>query len=76
MLRSGSVTRRIWSGANHTSKAAALRRKWRDVFLLDDGFQHLKLARDVDIVLCEWERKIPATGMLPREVAGTDFGDR
>jgi tetraacyldisaccharide 4'-kinase len=35
-----------------------------DVFLLDDGFQHLQLARDLDIVLMDASRPI-APGMLP-----------
>ena len=29
-----------------------------DIFLLDDGFQHLQLARDVDIVMLDGSRKI------------------
>ena len=31
-----------------------------DVFILDDGFQHLRLARDVDVVIdapCKWHRE-------------------
>lgn len=39
-------------GARRAEAAAAyLRERDCDVFLLDDGFQHLQLARDVDIVL-------------------------
>lgn len=36
-----------------------------DVFLLDDGFQHLQLARDVDILLLDGTRKIKGQWLLP-----------
>jgi tetraacyldisaccharide 4'-kinase len=36
-----------------------------DVFLLDDGFQHLKLARDVDIVLIDSTRPAHKDFLLP-----------
>nr|MDP9147555.1 tetraacyldisaccharide 4'-kinase [Acidobacteriota bacterium] len=36
-----------------------------DVFLLDDGFQHLQLARNVDIVLIDASRIIGKQGLLP-----------
>jgi len=36
-----------------------------DVFLLDDGFQHLQLARDVDIVLWDGTKKFQRQWMLP-----------
>jgi len=36
-----------------------------DVFLLDDGFQHLKLARDVDIVLWDGTKRFQQQWMLP-----------
>ena len=45
-----------------------------DVFLLDDGFQHLKLARDVDIVMLDGSKKLQDDWLLPagslREPAG------
>jgi tetraacyldisaccharide 4'-kinase len=37
-----------------------------DVFLLDDGFQHLKLARDLDIVLVPEEDDLERMACLPR----------
>jgi tetraacyldisaccharide 4'-kinase len=38
-----------------------------DVVILDDGFQHRRLARDVDIVLLDWRLPLGATGdLLPR----------
>ena len=36
-----------------------------DLFLLDDGFQHLQLARDVDIVLWDGTKKIRRQWVLP-----------
>jgi tetraacyldisaccharide 4'-kinase len=36
-----------------------------DIFLLDDGFQHLQLARDVDIVLLDASRPIGGQPLLP-----------
>jgi tetraacyldisaccharide 4'-kinase len=36
-----------------------------DVFLLDDGFQHLQLARNVDIVLIDASRVIGKQALLP-----------
>lgn len=36
-----------------------------DVFLLDDGFQHLPLARDLDILLIDALRPVHRTSLLP-----------
>lgn len=36
-----------------------------DVFLLDDGFQHLSLARDLDILMLDGSRKLKDQGLLP-----------
>jgi tetraacyldisaccharide 4'-kinase len=36
-----------------------------DVFLLDDGFQHLPLARDLDIVMLDGSRKLKDQWLLP-----------
>ena len=36
-----------------------------DIFLLDDGFQHLQLARDVDIVLMDSSRPLHKESLLP-----------
>ncbi len=36
-----------------------------DVFLLDDGFQHLSLARDLDIVMLDGSRKLKDQWLLP-----------
>lgn len=36
-----------------------------DIFLLDDGFQHLRLARDLDIVMLDGSRKLQNERLLP-----------
>jgi tetraacyldisaccharide 4'-kinase len=36
-----------------------------DIFLLDDGFQHLQLARDLDIVMLDGTRKLKNEWLLP-----------
>jgi tetraacyldisaccharide 4'-kinase len=36
-----------------------------DIFLLDDGFQHLRLARDLDIVLIDSTRPLHQQSILP-----------
>jgi tetraacyldisaccharide 4'-kinase len=36
-----------------------------DVFLLDDGFQHLQLARDLDILLMDASRPLTGEALLP-----------
>ncbi|MCU1239415.1 MAG: Tetraacyldisaccharide 4-kinase [Candidatus Acidoferrum typicum] len=36
-----------------------------DVFLLDDGFQHLQLARDLDVVMLDGSRKLKEEWLLP-----------
>lgn len=36
-----------------------------DVFLLDDGFQHLQLARDLDILLMDASRPLHGESLLP-----------
>jgi len=36
-----------------------------DVFLLDDGFQHLRLARDVDVLMLDGSRKLKSEALLP-----------
>jgi len=36
-----------------------------DIFLLDDGFQHLKLARDVDVLMLDGSLKLKNEALLP-----------
>src|SRR5580658_481957 len=39
-----------------------------DIFLLDDGFQHLPLARDLDILMLDGSRKLKDQSLLPSGV--------
>lgn len=54
---------------------AAWREHHPDIFLLDDGFQHFQLARDLDLVLLDAERPFGNGRLLPagplREPVGT-----
>jgi tetraacyldisaccharide 4'-kinase len=53
-------------GADRFAVASALEAKQPvDVFLLDDGFQHLQLARDVDILLMDASRSLTGEALLP-----------
>jgi|SRR5579862_232054 len=57
---------RFGIGANRFAKGSELERKSPvDVFLLDDGFQHLKLARDLDVVMLDGSRKLKTEWLLP-----------
>ena len=42
-----------------------LKAQGADIFILDDGFQHLSLARDVDIVLIDSTRPLRKESLLP-----------
>jgi tetraacyldisaccharide 4'-kinase len=60
---------RFGIGAKRFEKGKALERASPvDVFLLDDGFQHLELARDLDIVMLDGSGKFKDECLLP---AGT-----
>ena len=60
---------RFGIGANRFEEGKALERTSPvDIFLLDDGFQHLKLARDLDIVMLDGSKKLKDEWLLP---AGT-----
>jgi tetraacyldisaccharide 4'-kinase len=52
-----------------TSKLAAARRAVKeadpDVILIDDGFQHLGLHRDIDVVVLDHEHPLGLGGLLP-----------
>src|SRR6184192_362214 len=39
-----------------------------DIFLLDDGFQHLQLARDLDLLLVDSSRPLRNQSLLPSEI--------
>ena len=50
---------------NRYAEGSRLESEGVEVFLLDDGFQHLSLARDVDIVLIDTLRELKGEMLLP-----------
>lgn len=52
-------------GKNRYEQGRLLEGRGIDVFLLDDGFQHLQLARDVDILLMDASRPLDREALLP-----------
>jgi tetraacyldisaccharide 4'-kinase len=52
-------------GADRYAEGRALESAGVDVFLLDDGFQHMELARDLDIVMLDGSRKLKDEWLLP-----------
>jgi len=57
---------RFGIGADRFEKGSELElQKLVDVFLLDDGFQHLKLARDLDIVMLDGSKQLEREWLLP-----------
>jgi len=57
---------RFGIGPNRYEQGRALERDSAvDLFLLDDGFQHLQLARDVDIVMIDGSKRLKDEWLLP-----------
>jgi tetraacyldisaccharide 4'-kinase len=52
-------------GKNRYEQGRQLEEKGLDIFLLDDGYQHLPLARDVNILLLDGSRKFQRQWLLP-----------
>ena len=52
-------------GADRYAEGRRLESAGVDIYLLDDGFQHLQLARDVDIVLVDSTRPLQREFVLP-----------
>jgi tetraacyldisaccharide 4'-kinase len=52
-------------GADRYAQGRALELAGVDLFLLDDGFQHLRLARDMDIVMIDVTRPLREQALLP-----------
>ena len=52
-------------GKNRFAEGQRLESRGVEIFLLDDGFQHLRLARDVDIVLVDATRPLREEWLLP-----------
>jgi tetraacyldisaccharide 4'-kinase len=55
----------VLSGSDRVESARHARESGHDVAVLDDGFQHLRLARDIDLVLLAAEDPFPGR-LLPR----------
>lgn len=55
----------IGVGANRFAKGRELESRGVECFILDDGFQHLQLARDVDIVLLDATNPFGGGHLLP-----------
>lgn len=57
----------VLTGANrYAAGLMAMERFHPDLILLDDGFQHLQLHRDLDLVLCDAARPFGNGRLLPR----------
>jgi tetraacyldisaccharide 4'-kinase len=52
-------------GPDRYEQGRRLEEKGIDIFLLDDGFQHLQLARDVNILLMDASQPLHRESMLP-----------
>jgi tetraacyldisaccharide 4'-kinase len=56
----------VYAGPDKTGAAVrAVREQSPDVVLVDDGFQHLKLIRDIDIVVLDFDHPFGTGGVLP-----------
>jgi tetraacyldisaccharide 4'-kinase len=59
----------IWMGISRNrfkTGASIAQRQARTIFLLDDGFQHRKLHRDLDVVIIDRTQPLKANRLLPR----------
>ena len=66
MLQSRLGTRVLFGvGANRYEQGRELAKRGVNWFILDDGFQHLQLARDVDIVLIDATNPFSGGRLLP-----------
>jgi len=56
----------VYTGSSrHAAGLAAWRKHRPDIFLLDDGFQHFQLARDLDLVLLDAAQPLGNGRLLP-----------
>lgn len=67
-------------GADRYAEGLRLESEGVDVFLLDDGFQHLQLARDMDIVMIDatrplWQQTLLPAGRLREPVSAMKRAD-
>lgn len=57
---------RVYAGPDKSRAAAlAMQDSQPDVILVDDGFQHLRLSRDLDIVVLDFDHPFGAGGVIP-----------
>ncbi len=57
---------RVYAGKSKSDAAArAVMEGEPDVVILDDGFQHLRLHRDLDLVVVDFERPLGSGGVMP-----------
>lgn len=58
---------RVWFGvgANRYEQGRLLEKQGVDVFLLDDGYQHVQLARDVNLLLMDASQPLGSEMLLP-----------
>jgi len=60
---------RVYTGRSKTSAAVkATSEEEPDIIIVDDGFQHMRLHRDIDLVVLDFEEPFGRGGLLP---AGT-----
>ncbi len=55
----------VMGADRYSAGMLAMERLSPDIFLLDDGFQHLRLRRDLDILLVDWARPFGNGRTLP-----------
>jgi tetraacyldisaccharide 4'-kinase len=55
----------VMGADRYSAGTLAMERLSPDIFLLDDGFQHLRLRRDLDILLLDWARPFGNGRTLP-----------
>ncbi|MFZ0641129.1 MAG: tetraacyldisaccharide 4'-kinase [Candidatus Acidiferrales bacterium] len=55
----------LGTGAKRFEKGRELEKRGVDCFVLDDGFQHLQLARDVDVVMIDATKPFAGGHVLP-----------
>jgi hypothetical protein len=58
----------VWVGANRVEQVRAARDAGATVVILDDGFQHRKLHRDMDILLASPAHLVEGAPLLPEGV--------
>lgn len=60
-----AVGARVYVDKSKTDAAVKASTDAAEVIIIDDGFQHRKLHRDLDIVCLDWQKPLGPDGMLP-----------